>query len=157
LKGPIDVLVSSKQVVVKAPLPQIAGDISSQSSGNPALEEAHEVDQRPIDVEHQKVHVIRHDAEAENSPVIAVEAIEFNSYEICTVWVCKNGSAKGAAGSEKCDRARLRIDGLVETDRFAESFLRWHRRRVPGVIRQMNESHRLGGGKPRPYDKEKTV
>ena len=71
-----NVLISSDQMIVEAPLPNSSGDIFSQSLRYSSFEESHEVEQGTFHVEHKDVDMIRHHTEAEDVPGFAVKTAE---------------------------------------------------------------------------------
>ena len=105
-----------------------------------------------MDVEHEKVNMVRHDAEAENAPVLTVKATDLAGHNVGARRVREDLTPRGSTCGEKRDRSGLGVDRLIETDRFSARFLRWHGSRISGgPILGMMPFH-SGGGKPLPYE-----
>jgi hypothetical protein len=133
-------------VIVERPLPQGSGGKRAQFFRRPALEKTHEIEERGIDVEGQKVKVIRHDAVAEDTPGLAVKAANFADDEIGVFRIGEYPSTRIGAGGQEGGRARLGVNGRVETDRFATRFWTWHGGRLPGVVGTRSETVSVGRG-----------
>ncbi len=66
--------------------------------------------------------MIRHDAEPEDAPVLAVKTPDLGGEDICAIRVRKDVTASIGAGGQERNRAWLGVNGLIETSLFSTRF-----------------------------------
>jgi hypothetical protein len=62
-----DVLVPPKEMIVEAPLPQVIDTVATEKTSGSAFENPHDIQQRALEVEEEKVDMVGHDAIPEGS------------------------------------------------------------------------------------------
>jgi hypothetical protein len=90
--------------------------------------------------------MVRHDAEPEESPVLAVKTPDFGGEKISSIRNVKDMTSGGGARCQKRQGAWMGVGLFIEANRFATRFSRWHGGRIPGGFQYGTGSISLGRG-----------
>ena len=90
--------------------------------------------------------MVRHDAESEDAPVLAVKAPDFGRDQVGAIRGCENRTPRGGACGQERNRTWLGVNGLMETGLFPTRFLRRHVGRIAGWFISRDGAISLGRG-----------